>query len=138
MLGVSSIEQDQQEATDLIVLKGINITIAARMRRPGYAKDYPNQFTIRSQRDSGATTELRKIINGFGDWMFYGHAADSCTDTIALWYLIDLSAFRAHLISSRQKLVWGKQPNLDGTHFVWFNINSFPSNPPLLIAEAPF
>ncbi len=43
-------------------------------RRHGYAARYPHQFTIRAKLPTGAETELSKIVNGHGDWMFYGYA----------------------------------------------------------------
>lgn len=138
LLGESTLDEDRNKATDLIVLRGRDTMIAARIRRPGFSVKYPNQFTIRSQRDSGATTELEKIVNGFGDWMFYGHAVDNCSDLIAPWWIIDLNAFRAQLIRNRWEIQYGQQPNYDGTYFTWFNITTFRSKPALLIAEAPF
>lgn len=138
LLCESSFEQDTKQASDLIVLRGRDTMIAARVRRPGFAERYPNQFTIRSHRNSGATTELEKIVNGFGDWMFYGHASPHDFDSIAPWWIIDLSAFRAQLIRNRTEIQFGQQPNGDGTAFTWFNIATFRSKPPLLIAEAPF
>ncbi len=57
----------------------------------------PYQITVRSRLPSGAETELSKIVNGKGDWLFYGHA-NACQTGIGLWWLIDLRAFRAGLI----------------------------------------
>ena len=88
---------DWHQATDLLMLDARDMRIAARVRRPGYATQYPHQFTIRSRLPSGAQTELSKIVNGKGDWLFYGHANASQT-AIESWYLIDLNAFRAALI----------------------------------------
>ena len=41
---------DIREATDLMVLTTPNIRIAARVRSPGYAARYSNDFTIRLHR----------------------------------------------------------------------------------------
>lgn len=137
LLCESPLEVDQGQAADLILLRARDMMIACRMRRPGYAEQYGNQFTIRRSRDSGATTELRKIIDGFGDWMFYGHAVDeSDYDTINPWYLIDLNAFRSHLITRTVRTHGrGRNPS-DGTDFSWFDIPSFGRSPPLLIASS--
>ena len=132
LLTESLFEMDTKMATDLIVLRAKNIDIACRIRRPGYSERYPNQFTIRSSRDSGVKTELEKIINGFGDWMFYGHS-DHKEIQVGLWYLIDLSAWRAHMIKNEEFIKKGVKSNGDGTKFCWFDLNSFPSNPPILI-----
>ena len=68
--------------------------------------------------------------------------------TISPWWLIDLSAFRAHFIregmrrtSPRQTtqppIKWGVTENGDAsTSFAWFVISSFPESPPLLIASS--
>ena len=112
--------------------------VAARLRRTGYAGGYPHQFTIRSAVPSGAQTELSKIVNGNGDWMFYGHSNASET-ALEAWWLIDLRAFRAALIRHQMNgsnLVMGDQVNPDGTRFKWFDMRSFPSEPPLVVARS--
>jgi hypothetical protein len=129
---------DQRECADLMVFDGMDKRIAVRIRRPGYADRYPHQFTIRCQRDSGAETELSKIINGWGDWLFYGHASDD-ERSVRAWWLINLNAFRAALIRETRNgltLQYGDMPNGDGTYFKWFDIRSFPPHPPLIIASS--
>lgn len=126
------LERDQKEATDLIVLRARDMTIGVRMRRPGYAGRYPGQFTIRAHRDSGAETELKKIVNGWGDWLFYGHAGDNAQ--IPEWLLVDLHALRAAWIRRPAILHTpdggssGKRSNGDGTHFYWFDVDHLPSD----------
>ena len=129
---------DRRQCADLMVVHGHDRRIAVRVRRPGYAQQYPHQFTLRCQRDTGTETELAKVINGWGDWMFYGHASFD-EQTIETWWLIDLCAFRAALIREARngaRLNWGDTPNGDGTHFRWFDIRSFPAYPPLIIASS--
>lgn len=130
-------ERDVKEATDLIVLKARDMTIAARVRRPGYVDRYPWQFTIRSRTKWGAKTEITKIIDGWADWMFYGHAAPTGAD-LACWYLIDLAAFRAALIRDAMREVkrisLAEVPNGDGTSFVPFDLRMF--TPSILIATS--
>lgn len=139
LLVPSSLEQDTKEASDLVVLRARDMMIACRLRRPGYADKYPREFTIRSRRDSGMKTELAKITEGWGDWFFYGHVATDLR-SIALWWLIDLSSWRAHLIRDGERPVkrlrHGERANGDGTFFHWFKIDSFPPDPPLLIAQS--
>ncbi|WP_297754653.1 hypothetical protein [uncultured Shimia sp.] len=128
---------DMKQATDLLMLDARDMRIAARVRRPGYAERYPHQFTIRSRVPSGAETELSKIVNGKGDWMFYGHAS-ARQDGVEKWFLLDLNAFRAALIrQGPQGLHWGNKRNPDGTVFTWFDVRSFPSDPPLVVACSP-
>ncbi len=132
------LDRDQREATDLIVLRARDMTIGVRMRRPGYAGRYPGQFTIRAHRDSGAETELRKIVNGWGDWLFYGHAGENAE--IPEWLLVDLHALRAAFIRRPELLhkpdnqVTGVRSNGDGTHFYWFNALALP--PDCLVARS--
>lgn len=132
LLEPSSVEVDTKQAADLVVLHARNLTIACRVRRHGYADRYPHEFTIRSHRDSGARTELEKLTDGWGDWMFYGHAAAQ-SPQIERWWLLDLSAWRAALIRDRKAVEPVKQSNGDGTHFVAFDVRKF--GPALVIAS---
>lgn len=129
LLVPAPIERDRNEATDLIVLHGRNVTIAVRLRRAAkYLGKYPGQFTIRSDRESGAKTELAKIIDGWGDWLFYGYGTDA--GDIPEWMLVDLTIFRAAVLYQPQLIarptppVSGRQSNHDGTHFAWFHAPS--------------
>ncbi|KAA9010156.1 hypothetical protein [Histidinibacterium aquaticum] len=138
LLDVAADPFDMHQATDLMVLDGRDLRIAARVRRPGYADRYPFQFTIRSQVPSGAETELAKIVNGAGDWLFYGHS-DASERHIERWWLIDLRAFRAALIrqsANGLRIASGDKSNPDGTRFKWFDIRSFPQEPPLVLAHS--
>lgn len=129
------LEVDQKHATDLIVMRARDMMIAARIRRPGYADRYPFEFTIRSARDTGAKTELAKITEGFGDWMFYGHAAEGHAAAIARWMLVDLHAWRAHMIRRTEgRLGAIAKANGDGTYFTAFDVRRFPSEPQILVA----
>lgn len=129
---------DHMQATDLMMLEARDMRVAARVRRPGFARRYPHQFTIRSAVASGRQTELSKIVNGKGDWMFYGHSNAAQTGLDA-WWLIDLRAFRAGLIrhtANTPQIIMGDQSNADGTHFKWFDVRSFPTHPPLIVAKS--
>lgn len=125
---------DRTQAADLVVLMGRDIRIGCRVRRPGYADRYPHEFTLRAHRESGAATELEKITNGWGDWLLYGHDAGDGR-TLSRWMVIDLHAWRAHLIRHQQQIKWGRKSNGDGTEFVWFDVRSFSGAPPILVAH---
>lgn len=136
LLEESNLQVDQKEATDLIVMSVGRQQIACRVRRPKYWPRYASQFTIRARRKSGAKTELRKIIEGFCDLMFYGFALDGAQIGFSEWYLINLRHWRSHLIFSREVIKRGTTQNPDGeTSFEWFEIRSFPPEPPLLEAS---
>ena len=133
LLVPSSLEQDRTQAADLVTLIARNMTIGCRVRRPGYGDRYPGEFTIRSERDTGARTELEKILEGWGDWFFYGHANGQ---SIYPWWLIDLNVFRAHVMLlitgvagyESDGVLWGQRRNSDGTSFLWFRVDAFPSS----------
>jgi hypothetical protein len=134
----ASLEQDRHEATDLVIFRARDVTIACRIRRPQYAC-YGSQFTLRLHRDNGVPTEFEKIIDGWGDWMFYGYATGHGLG-INPWWLLDLSAFRSHLMrdESREVIQYDDIPNYDGTSFRAYHIMTFPPHPRLVIAQCVF
>lgn len=136
LLEVTPDHIDQQQAADLMVLTARDLRIAVRVRRPGFADRYPYEFTIRAKLESGAKTELSKIVDGWGDWMLYGHS-DTTEQRLCAWWLLDLHAFRAALIrqsTNSFKILCGDKANGDGTYFKWFDVRSFPNSPQLVIA----
>jgi hypothetical protein len=135
LLMAAPLEVDANEATDLMVLRARDMRIGCRIRRAGFAEKYAWDFTIRSQRDSGAKTELEKIVEGWCDWLFYGHAAHDDRPGLARWFLVDLAALRAHLIRHRDVVRPRRLSNGDGTHFVAFDVRCFPALPPILVAS---
>lgn len=140
LLEVSSFEEDTKQASDLIVIGARSVTIACRVRRHGY-EEHIHDFTIRSKRDNGTETELKKITNGWGDLMFYAHASGEPGEIFSAWYLIDLKAWRAAMIrwdpgKTKRKIRCGQISNGDGTWFAWFDIRSFPEDPSILIASS--
>ena len=94
-------QKDTREVTDLIVFTARNLDIACRLSKPKYYDEYPFEFTIRKAALNGGKTEWDKIREGFGDWMFYGFAADEFDPSqgFAAWYVIDLHILRAEMIS---------------------------------------
>lgn len=126
LLVPAPLERDIEEATDLIVLRARDMTIAVRLRRPGYADKFPGEFTIRSKRATGAKTELRKIVDGWADWLFYGHT--NLGGIIASWVLIDLHHLRAAFIRY-PRILHDNQDihNGDGTYFRAFTVSDLPT-----------
>jgi hypothetical protein len=122
-----------REVTDLMMLNARDKRIAVRVRRHGVASMFPYQFTIRAKVASGAKTELAKIIEGHGDWMFYGHY-NAAGDGFSLWWLLDLAVFRSALIRrDNAPIRCGDKAMGDGTCSKWFDIRSFPQE--LVIAS---
>lgn len=121
-------DEDMRHNTDLIVLKLDTIRVACRVRTNGYLQRYPDEFTIRASRPSGAETELSKMLAGWGDYIFYGFASPDGTQ-LAAWMLGDLKVFR--LWHSRE--LWaGRKPgkpqrNGDGSSsFHAYRISDLP------------
>jgi hypothetical protein len=138
LLDVSSFDVDTKEATDLIVFKAGSVAISARVRKYSVWKRYPYDVTMRYSRPTGTETEFSKIMNGFGDWMFYGFA-DAETSArkpprepgvkyrIQYWSILDLEAFRYLWQYERNTLKYTRQVNTDKTEFWAFDIRSMPS-----------
>lgn len=91
LIGEPPIEEDRERNTDLIVLKMEAVRVGCRIRNALYAKRYPQEFTIREGRPSGVKTELTKIIEGWGDYFFYGFGDGQ---NVVAWTLCDLTVFR--------------------------------------------
>jgi hypothetical protein len=102
LIGAANAEEDQLHNTDLIVLKMDTVRIACRIRRFTYFSLYNNEFTVRTGRPNGTKTELAKIIEGWGDYLFYAFASPE-GPSLHAWTLIDLHPFRLWL--SRQLVV---------------------------------
>jgi hypothetical protein len=126
------IDEDAEHNTDLIVLKLDSVRIGCRIRRYHYWLQYPNEFTIRSGRPNGNKTELAKIVEGWGDYFFYGFSDDAEQSLIA-WTLGDLKIFRLWfnrtIVVNKGVLPGMPQKNGDSSSsFLAFNLNSLPSN----------
>lgn len=93
LIGEPPVVEDQERNTDLVVLKMQAVRIACRIRTASYYQRYGDEFTIRRSRPSGAKTELAKLIEGWGDYLFYGFSTEDA-DALQAWTLADLSVFR--------------------------------------------
>ena len=125
-------DEDIFHNTDLIVFKLEPIRIACRVRRFSYYLKYRNEFTIRKTRPSGNKSELAKIIEGYGDYLFYGFSNKNEDDLIQ-WFLGDLSVFRLWFMKQSIKnngvLPGIERINYDGSSvFQVFITNELPDN----------
>lgn len=129
-------EEDMKHNTDLMTVSG---RFSVRIREYEYLhqRNYSNEFTIRSSRQSGAQTELAKVISGWGDYIFYGFATPD-KQGLAAWVLGDLKVFR-RWFTFRICEMGGKLPgisckNADGSsEFRAFTIDELP--PDFVIAR---
>lgn len=131
LIGEPPIEEDQQRNTDLVVLRMDAVRIGCRVRKFSQI-GYAHEFTIRSGRPSGVKTELTKIIEGWGDYFFYGFANEADT-ALCQWLIGDLKAFRIwysrSLAKNQGKPPGSQQQNHDGSSsfyaFRWQAIPGF-------------
>lgn len=121
--------EDQEHNTDLIVLKMDPIRVACRIRRERYYQQYADEFTIRCSRPSGIKTELSKIIEGWGDYLFYGFGDES----LIAYRIGDLKVFRlwfTRYLSQNGGTTPGLfKKNADGSsNFIAFKWSELPQN----------
>ncbi len=124
--------EDQQRNTDLIVLKMDAVRIGCRIRRAyqtEHAPQYVTEFTIRTVRPSGMRTELAKIIEGWGDYFFYGFGNEA--GHVVPWALCDLRVFRlwhsSELVRRRGQQPGREMRNRDGSsNFRVFKYDDLP------------
>lgn len=130
LIDEATFNRDQHEATDL-VFYARERCIGCRVRRPGYAEKYPWDFSLRASRVSGAKTELKKIMEGWGDWLVYAHAAIGDTYEFSRWLIVDLAMFRQALMVDAYTRECARSPrdNPDGkTAAVYFDMRKMPSD----------
>ena len=123
-------EEDQERNTDLVVLKLDAVRVACRIRRHRYLDGYADEFTIRAGRPSGVKTELTKIIEGWGDYIFYGFS-DEAEEHLARWFLGDLCVVRLwinrSLVGNQGRLPGRLMSNCDGSsEFLALKVSDLP------------
>ena len=115
--------------TDFRVLTmGRDLRVGCRIRSHDYFERYPDEFTIRSNRPSGASTELRKIVEGWGTHLFYGFASGDAK-SLASWFIGDLNVFRGWFTTqlAKGRNPWKINNNADGSSkFHAFGIGDLP------------
>jgi len=137
LIGEPPQEEDAERNTDLIVLRMEAVRIGCRVRRFQYL-NYAHEFTIRSGRPSGTKTELTKIIEGWGDYFFYGFC-DEPEQHLVCWVILDLKHFRLWYMRTLAGLNAGNTPgsgrnNRDGSSsFLVFRWGELP--PKAIIAQ---
>lgn len=130
LIGEPPVEEDAERNTDLIVLRMEAVRIGCRIRAAKFAGLYPDEFTIRSGRPSGVKTELTKLMEGWGDYFFYGFEGDE-PGQLGRWFLGDMKVFRVWIFRCMVRNS-GKLPGQE--HFNRDNSSSFFS---FCIAELP-
>lgn len=96
LLRPSTLKEDAEEATDLIMLRAEALRIACRVRHEGFAGRFGHEITITCRRENGRECEYDKmILAGMADWFFYAHAP-----TLLPRFLIDLEKARPIVIEA--------------------------------------
>ncbi len=131
LIGEPPVEEDQERNTDLIVLNLDTVRVACRVRRHQYTERFGGEFTIRAGRPSGVKTELTKVIEGWGDYIFYGFS-DAAESRLAAWVLGDLKVFRywfnRQLAENKGVVPGFGKNNTDGSStFRAFKIDELPA-----------
>lgn len=111
LIGEPPVEEDAERNTDLMVLRMEAVRIGCRIRKFQDLK-YGGEFTLRASRPSGVKTELTKVIEGWGDYFFYGFANENA-DGLTQWVLADLRVFRVEFM---RKLASLPAKELPGKH----------------------
>ena len=125
-------EEDAERNTDLMVLRLDAVRIGCRIRKHQYLAQYSDEFTIRAGRPSGAKVELTKIIEGWGDYFFYGFC-NKDESGLEAWALCDLNVFRRWYMAQLYRSAAGYKPgmgkdNHDGSSsFAAFSFEQMPS-----------
>lgn len=137
LIGEPPEKEDCERNTDLMVLKMDAVRIACRIRRHDYFEKYPEEITIREGRPSGTKTELAKIIEGWGDYFFYGFS-DKEEKSLISWRLCELRAFRLwlmrHLYINKEMPGIAKNNGDGSSSFRAFRANEIPD---FIIARHP-
>ena len=130
---IAPYEDDALRNTDLFAMSAGDKRIACRMRRPEYLKNYANEFTITCKIPGMPKVELDKLLEGWGDFFFYGFSNQDEKD-IARWFIGDLHAFRGYYYRKKKELPKGippgsyrKKPDGSGD-FLSFKLRQMPDN----------
>lgn len=115
------VSEDQERNTDLIVMNMESCRIACRVRSYQYLENYGSEFTIRA-RNGSSKTEIHKVLDGWGDYIFYGFA-DANEKRLARWFIGDLNIFR----KNHNALMGETIPNFDGrTALTAYRVDALP------------
>jgi hypothetical protein len=130
------VEIDQHEATDLLVFHIRPFTVGVRIRDAKHfvrrchktEQRWRDQITIRQSRPSGVATEFAKIMQGWGDYFFYGWGRGH-DKRIICYNILDLKSFRYWIFqeTARGRQPWVTMRNHDGSSdFAVFHLKDIP------------
>jgi hypothetical protein len=76
LIGEATVIEDQERNTDLM-MNGLRIAVRLRKWDSWPKRSRRGEFTMRTARPRGAPTEFQKVLDGWGDYFFYGFAHQS-------------------------------------------------------------
>jgi len=121
-------EEDMKRNGDLVMLKVNPVRVSCRVRRDRYCKKpYLNEFTMRGDRLSGTKSELTKVLEGWGDYNFYGFSSYD-ESHLQYWTLMNLGIFREYVDKYGIERLGKQLKNVEGSSFWVFSMNNFPDN----------
>lgn len=132
LIGEPPVEEDAERNTDLMVLRLDAVRVGVRIRKNSYLERYGDEFTIRAGLRSGAKTELTKLIEGWGDYFFYGFS-DLNEVRLSRWVLADMKIFRRTYARMLAASPIGVTPGISkvnfdgGSSFAAFKWRDFPA-----------
>jgi len=137
LIEVPEADEDTHHNTDLITLcLPAEVRIACRVRKFEYLQKYGSEFTLRCSRPSRRLTEMDKLLDGWGDYLFYGFA-DAEETALAAWLIGDLEVFRRwhkQYRATHQRWPGYLKRNPDGSsHFTAFGIHDV--DPKFIVAR---
>lgn len=89
-----TLEEDRYQCTDLISINN-KIRISARVRRFKFYRNNYDELTLTENPDK--KPELKKIMEGWGNYYFYGYC-DKNESRIHAWAIYDLDIFRSWIL----------------------------------------
>jgi hypothetical protein len=126
---------DKKENADLVLRLPGRGDIAVRIREYKYFQPYKYEITIRSYRAGKHKTEMDKLLEGRGLWMFYGFATED-KKRIKDWTIISLDAFRAARLKRLIVPCSPDRDNGDGTRFTPYDMRTFFGFEPRIIVAS--
>jgi hypothetical protein len=127
----ASLEQDMHENTDLLFqVKGESIAVRMRNVKEWAPFNRRNEWTIRTSRPSGMTTEVEKLLYGWGDYYFYGWGddRDKRVKAYTILYLKPVRPWLWRNVSRLMQCQGQAQRNKDGSSsFLAINLDELPT-----------
>ena len=117
-----TLEEDRHQCCDFKAV-GYELIIASRMRDYKFYQKFSNDITISTKPSLDGKSELYKIMEGYGDYYFYGFATLDNLNILS-WKIYDLNIFRSWAFKSARE---GTLPSENTDfHFIPFNTSLIP------------